>query len=38
MHRPWPDSELVVIGDAGHVGGGMGEALPAATDRFAGRR
>jgi proline iminopeptidase len=38
MHRAWPDSELVVIDDAGHFGGGMGEALVAATDRFADRR
>ncbi|SDY13998.1 proline iminopeptidase [Modestobacter sp. DSM 44400] len=35
MHRAWPDSELVVIGAAGHFGGSMGEALVAATDRFA---
>jgi proline iminopeptidase len=38
MHRAWPDSELVVIGDAGHFGGSMGSALVAATDRFADRR
>jgi pimeloyl-ACP methyl ester carboxylesterase len=38
MHGAWPDSELVVIGDAGHVGGGMGETLLTATDRFADRR
>jgi proline iminopeptidase len=38
LHRAWPASELVVIGDAGHAGGGMGQALVAATDRFAGAR
>ena len=33
----WPGSELVLIDDAGHdTGGGMQEALVAATDRFAG--
>jgi proline iminopeptidase len=35
MHRAWPDSELVVVGDAGHGGGGMTVAVVAATDRFA---
>jgi proline iminopeptidase len=35
LHRAWPDSELVVIGDAGHSGGGMTEAVVAATDKFA---
>jgi proline iminopeptidase len=38
MHRAWPDSELVVVGDAGHGGGGMSAAVVAATDRFADRR
>jgi proline iminopeptidase len=37
LHRAWPDSELVVIGDAGHSGGGMTEAVVAATDKFARR-
>ena len=35
LHRAWPDSELVVIGDAGHSRSGMTEAIVAATDRFA---
>lgn len=38
MHRAWPDSELVVIDDAGHGGGSMSAAVVAATDRFADRR
>ena len=38
MHRAWPDSELVVLGDAGHGGGSMSAAVAAATDRFAVRR
>lgn len=38
MRRAWPDRELVVIGDAGHSGGSMSEALVAATDRFVDRR
>jgi proline iminopeptidase len=38
LHRAWPDSELVVIGDAGHSGGSMAAAVVAATDRFADRR
>ena len=37
MHQAWPDSELVVLGDAGHGGGSMPAAVVAATDRFAGR-
>jgi proline iminopeptidase len=37
LHRAWPDSELVVIDDAGHGGGSMSAAVVAATDRFAGR-
>ena len=36
MHRAWPDSELVVVDDAGHGGGRMTAAVVAATDRFAG--
>jgi proline iminopeptidase len=35
LHRAWPDSELVVIGDAGHSGTGLAGAVVAATDRFA---
>jgi proline iminopeptidase len=33
----WPDSEFVVIDEAGHSSGhpGMSEALVVATDRFA---
>jgi len=35
----WPDSELVLIDDAGHDGSAsMTEAVVAATDRFAARR
>jgi proline iminopeptidase len=37
MHQAWPDSELVVVGDAGHGGGSMSAAVVAATDRFAGQ-
>lgn len=37
LHRAWPGSELVVLGDAGHGGGSMTDAVVAATDRFAGR-
>jgi proline iminopeptidase len=35
LHKTWPDSDLVVIGDAGHGGTGMTEAVVAATDKFA---
>ncbi|WP_432189105.1 prolyl aminopeptidase [Streptomyces sp. Tue6028] len=37
LHRAWPDSELVVVDDAGHGAGapGMAKALVAATDRYA---
>ena len=35
LHRAWPDSELVIIGDAGHGGAGMTEAVVAATNRFS---
>jgi proline iminopeptidase len=35
MHGAWPDSELVVVGDAGHSSGSMGPALAAAIERFA---
>ncbi|MGH2533818.1 MAG: prolyl aminopeptidase [Thermomicrobiales bacterium] len=39
LARRWPESELVLIEDAGHWSGhpGMTEALIAATDRFAAR-
>jgi len=37
LHRAWPDSELVVIGDAGHSSASMGPALGAAIERFADR-
>jgi proline iminopeptidase len=36
LHRRWPDSELVIVGEGRHSGGhGMLEALRAATDRVA---
>ncbi|OZM71346.1 prolyl aminopeptidase [Amycolatopsis antarctica] len=35
LHRAWPGSELVVLDDTGHRGGGMPAAITAATDRFA---
>jgi proline iminopeptidase len=35
MHQAWPDSELVVLDDAGHGGGSMWAAVIAALDRFA---
>ncbi|SDJ20405.1 proline iminopeptidase [Lentzea albidocapillata subsp. violacea] len=35
LHRAWPGSELVVLGDTGHGGGSMTAAIIAATDRFA---
>lgn len=37
LARAWPDGQLVVVDDAGHAttDGGMGEAIRAATDRFA---
>ncbi|MGY1839749.1 MULTISPECIES: prolyl aminopeptidase [unclassified Modestobacter] len=38
LHRVWPDSELVVLGDAGHSGSNMREAVTAALDRFADGR
>jgi proline iminopeptidase len=37
LHKAWPDSELVVVGDAGHGGSALSEAVVAATDRFARR-
>jgi proline iminopeptidase len=38
LSRAWPDSELIVVDDAGHGGPSMTEHLIAATDRFAGHR
>lgn len=36
LSRAWPDSELVLLEDAGHTGGpGMTEAMIGALDRFA---
>lgn len=39
LHRAWPESELVIVDDAGHSASepGTAAALRAATDRFAGR-
>jgi proline iminopeptidase len=38
MHRAWPGSELVVVGDAGHSSSSLGPAIGAAIARFADRR
>ncbi|MBT2907957.1 prolyl aminopeptidase [Streptomyces cellulosae] len=39
LHHAWPGSELVVVDDAGHDAGAVGDdALVAATDRYARRR
>ena len=37
LHQVWPESELIVIDDAGHSAGAdsMTQALLAATERFA---
>ena len=35
LHRAWPDSELIVVDDAGHGGAALTGATVAATDRFA---
>ena len=35
LHKVWPASRLVVIDDAGHFGGSMGEQLTAAIDAMA---
>ncbi|WP_437053557.1 alpha/beta fold hydrolase [Streptomyces sp. enrichment culture] len=36
LHHAWPDSELVLVDEAGHDAGATGdEALVAATDRYA---
>ncbi|GAA3171824.1 prolyl aminopeptidase [Streptomyces virens] len=38
LHHAWPDSELVIVDEAGHDAGAVGdEALVAATDRYARR-
>ncbi|HTL98235.1 MAG TPA: alpha/beta hydrolase, partial [Holophagaceae bacterium] len=38
LHRAWPDSELIMVPDAGHSAteGSISKALVAATDRYAG--
>ncbi|MDN0194889.1 prolyl aminopeptidase [Streptomyces sp. S.PNR 29] len=40
LHHAWPGSELVVVDEVGHDAGapGVGEALVAATDKYAVRR
>jgi proline iminopeptidase len=38
MHRAWPGSELVVVGDAGHSSSSLGPAIGTAIERFADRR
>jgi proline iminopeptidase len=35
LHQAWPASELVVVEDAGHGGGGFGSAIVQALDRYA---
>jgi proline iminopeptidase len=35
--RAWPGSQLIVLDDAGHGGGGFAAALTAAVDSFNGR-
>lgn len=38
LHHAWPDSELVIVDEAGHDAGAVGdEALVAATDKYARR-
>ncbi len=38
LHHAWPDSELVIVDEAGHDAGAAGDdALVAATDRYARR-
>jgi len=34
VHHAWPDSELVILDDAGHGGIGFPDALTTATDRY----
>jgi proline iminopeptidase len=40
LHKAWPESELMIVPDAGHSAGepGISRGLVAATDRFAERR
>lgn len=35
LHKAWPASRLVVVGDAGHFGGSMGDQFAAAIDAMA---
>ena len=35
LHQAWPGSRLVVVGDAGHSGGGLTQVVVDATDEFA---
>jgi proline iminopeptidase len=37
LHKAWPTSDLVVVDDAGHFGGTMGERFTAAIDDMADR-
>ena len=34
LHRPWPNSKLVVLDDAGHGGGSFTSELVGALDSF----
>jgi proline iminopeptidase len=34
IHRAWPGSELIVLGDAGHGGGNFAQTLTAASTRL----
>jgi proline iminopeptidase len=34
LHRSWADSELVIVDDAGHGGGGFADAFSRALDRL----
>ena len=34
IHRAWPGSELIVLGDAGHGGGSLAQTLTAAITRL----
>jgi proline iminopeptidase len=35
LHKAWPASRLVIVVDAGHFGGSMGEQFTAAIDAMA---
>jgi proline iminopeptidase len=35
LHKAWPASRLVIVEDAGHFGGSMGEQFTAAIDAMA---